>query len=112
MAKKSNTKQATDTTGFFTSLKYFFTNERTRFISGLVISFVTVYVGLSLISFFFTGGIDQSKIDNVPLGDLVINKVCRHHITKWLIGRGLSCFMDNFKLITKLRYCTRSINDT
>ena len=71
MAKKSNTKQTTVTPGFFTLLKEFFTNERTRFISGLIISFVTVYVGLSLISFFFTGGIDQSKIDNVPLGDLV-----------------------------------------
>lgn len=85
MAKKSNTKQATDTTGFFTSLKYFFTNERTRFISGLVISFVTVYVGLSLISFFFTGGIDQSKIDNVPLGDLVINK---GSVANWTGVRG------------------------
>lgn len=85
MAKKSNTKQATDSTGFFTSLKYFFTNERTRFISGLVISFVTVYVGLSLISFFFTGGIDQSKIDNVPLGDLVINK---GSVANWTGVRG------------------------
>lgn len=85
MAKKSNTKQAADTTGFFTSLKYFFTNERTRFISGLIISFVTVYVGLSLISFFFTGGIDQSKIDNVPLGDLVINK---GSVANWTGVRG------------------------
>lgn len=85
MAKKSNTKQTTTTTGFFTSLKYFFTNERTCFISGLIISFVTVYVGLSLISFFFTGRVDQSKIDNVPLSDLVINK---GSVANWTGVRG------------------------
>ena len=85
MAKKSNTKQTTVTPGFFTLLKEFFTNERTRFISGLIISFVTVYVGLSLISFFFTGGIDQSKIDNVPLGDLVLNK---GSVSNWTGVRG------------------------
>lgn len=36
------------------SLEDFFTNERTRFITGLVISILTIYVGLALISFFFT----------------------------------------------------------
>lgn len=58
----------------FTVLKAFFQNERTQFISGLVISVIVVYIGLSLISFFFTGAADQSKIENVPLSDLLINK--------------------------------------
>lgn len=33
----------------------------------------TICVGLALISFFFTGAADQSK-ENVPLGDLLINR--------------------------------------
>ena len=68
MAKKTTAKQIRITgkvnlKGFGT----FFTSERTRFITGLVISIVTIYVGLALISFFFTGGADQSKIENIPL---------------------------------------------
>ena len=35
MAKKSNTKQTTVTPGFFTLLKEFFTNERTRFMAAV-----------------------------------------------------------------------------
>lgn len=87
MAKKNNTtKQSSsgDETKFGT-VRMFFTNERTRFISGLIISILTVYVGLSLISFFFTGGADQSKIENVPLSDLVIN---RGSVDNWTGVRG------------------------
>lgn len=87
MAKKNNTtKQSSsgDETKFG-AVKMFFTNERTRFISGLIISILTVYVGLSLISFFFTGGADQSKIENVPLSDLVIN---RGSVDNWTGVRG------------------------
>lgn len=75
MAKKTTTKQNTNGgESKFKGIKNFFTNERTRFITGLVISFVTIYIGLALISFFFTGGADQSKIENVLLSDLVTNK--------------------------------------
>lgn len=85
MAKKTNDKLTNNEIGKFTTLKNFFTNERTRFISGLIISIVTVYIGLSLISFFFTGGSDQSKIENVPLSDLVIN---RGTVENWTGVRG------------------------
>lgn len=71
MAKKTTTtKQNHTEPSWFAALKTFFTNERTRFITGLIISILTIYVGLALISFFFTGAADQSKIENVPLGDL------------------------------------------
>ena len=60
-------------------------NERTRFITGLVLSIITIYLGLALISFFFTGGADQSKIENVPLSDLVIN---RGAVENWTGVRG------------------------
>ena len=75
MAKKTTTtKQNHTEPSWFAALKTFFTNERTRFITGLIISILTIYVGLALISFFFTGAADQSKIENVPLGDLLTNR--------------------------------------
>ena len=51
----------------------------------MVISIVTIYIGLALISFFFTGGADQSKIENIPLSDLVIN---RGSVENWTGVRG------------------------
>jgi len=66
-------------------VKMFFTNERTRFISGLTISIITLYIALALISFFFTGGVDQSKIENVPLGELVHS---RNAVANWTGVRG------------------------
>ncbi|MDH6342716.1 S-DNA-T family DNA segregation ATPase FtsK/SpoIIIE [Parabacteroides sp. PFB2-12] len=78
MAKKKNTKQEKRKEkkegGFFKSLKAFLANERTQYITGLIICLFTIYIGLALISFFFTGGADQSKIENVPLSDLVAYK--------------------------------------
>lgn len=72
MAKKSVAKKD-DSANLWSLLRDFFTNERTRFITGLIFAIITIYAGLALISFFFTGGIDQSKIDNVPLKDLITN---------------------------------------
>lgn len=69
----------------FKEWKAFFTNERTRFITGLILSILTIYIGLALISFFFTGGADQSKIENVPLGDLLVN---RGSVENWTGVRG------------------------
>ena len=68
MAKKATTTKQNNNNepGKFAMMKMFFTNERTRFITGLVIAIITIYIGLALISFFFTGGADQSKIENVP----------------------------------------------
>ena len=56
MAKKTINKKVDDTKPSYWALfKAFFTNERTRFITGLVCAIVTIYIGLALISFFFTG---------------------------------------------------------
>ena len=86
MAKKTTAKQNTNNgESKFKGIRNFFTSERTRFITGLVISIVTIYVGLALISFFFTGGADQSKIENIPLSDLVIN---RGSVETWTGVRG------------------------
>ncbi len=75
MAKKTTTKQmTTDKTSWFKAIKQFMTCERTRFITGLVVFIGTIYIGLALVSFFFSGAADQSKIENVPLQDLLINR--------------------------------------
>lgn len=87
MAKKTiATKPNSDNSESKSStMKLFFANERTHFITGLIIAIVTIYVGLSLISFFFTGGADQSKIEHVPLSDLVTN---RGSVDNWTGVRG------------------------
>ena len=75
MVKKSTNKPDTmQKPGIGTIIKGFFTHERTRFITGLVISILTIYVGLALLSFFFTGAADQSKVENVSVGELLANK--------------------------------------
>ena len=56
------------------AVKSFFSNERSRFITGLLFSILTIYIGLALISFIFTGAADQSRIENVPITDLLINQ--------------------------------------
>ena len=87
MAKKATTTKQNNNNepGKFAMMNMFFTNERTRFITGLVIAIVTIYIGLALISFFFTGGADQSKIENVPLADLLTN---RGSVENWTGVRG------------------------
>lgn len=88
MAKKANstgTKQTKDKESKTGAIKAFFTNERTRYITGLILSLLTIYIGLALISFFFTGGADQSKIENVPLHELVSSK---RSVENWTGVRG------------------------
>jgi len=88
MAKKANpagTKQTKDKESKIGVIKAFFTNERTRYITGLILCLLTIYIGLALISFFFTGGADQSKIENVPLHELVSSK---RSVENWTGVRG------------------------
>jgi S-DNA-T family DNA segregation ATPase FtsK/SpoIIIE len=46
-------------------LKRFFTSDVTHFITGLIILMFTVYAGIAILSFFFTGAADQSKIEGL-----------------------------------------------
>ncbi|WP_421919937.1 DNA translocase FtsK 4TM domain-containing protein [Marinifilum sp.] len=59
--KKSNTKTKSRRKIF--SKPKFLTDERTRFIIGIGLSLFTIYTSLAFVSFFFTGGADQSKLD-------------------------------------------------
>jgi len=86
MAKKVTTKQNNNKDGDKVNpIKSFFISEHTRFITGLILMLVTLYVGLAFLSFFFTGGADQSKIENVPLTDLLAN---RGSVANWTGVRG------------------------
>jgi len=88
MAKKKSTATTRNTAAGEkkpSAIKAFFKNERTRYITGLIICLFTIYVGLALISFFFTGGADQSKIDHIPLKDLVVSK---SSVQNWTGVRG------------------------
>ncbi|MCD8194253.1 MAG: DNA translocase FtsK [Tannerellaceae bacterium] len=86
MAKKNSTaKQPGRLAERIKAIRLFFTNERTRFVTGLIIVSLTIYVGLAMVSFFFTGGADQSRIENVPLSNLVAN---RGSVENWAGVRG------------------------
>lgn len=85
MVKNTNTAAKRDGKGLFPLLKTFLTNERTRFITGLILEMLTIYVALALISFFFTGAADQSLVQNIPLGDLLVN---RGAVENWTGVRG------------------------
>ena len=87
MVKKANASAKPKAGGrnLFSALKAFFTNERTCFITGLVLVMLTIYVALALISFFFTGAADQSIVQNIPLNDLLAN---RGTVENWTGVRG------------------------
>lgn len=60
--KKQDIKDSKPT-GFMS----FFKSEVTQFIAGLVVLMFTVYCGLAMISFFFSGAADQSKVEGLSV---------------------------------------------
>ncbi|HCC86197.1 MAG TPA: cell division protein FtsK, partial [Porphyromonadaceae bacterium] len=49
----------------------FLKNERVHFLAGVVIAFIGIFLLLAIISFFFTGAADQSKVLNLSFFELV-----------------------------------------
>lgn len=64
---------------FFHKIKIFWTDERTKFVAGLFLFLIVLYIVLSFLSYFFTGAADQSKLD-VPWSEL---KLMRTQIQNW-----------------------------
>jgi len=91
MAKKRNTKANKK---WFTKPS-FLVDERIRFILGISSSLFTIYLGLAFVSFFFTGGADQSKLD-IQLLELLSNSGIR--VENWTGKTG--AFLSNL-LINK-----------
>lgn len=61
MAKRKKTNNTKTKSRFYTPK--FLSDEKTKFILGITFSLLTIYIGLAFVSFFFTGGADQSKLD-------------------------------------------------
>jgi len=91
MAKKRNTKAKKNSF----STPSFLKDERVRFILGISSSLFTIYLGLAFVSFFFTGGADQSKLD-IQLLELLFNSGIR--VENWTGKTG--AFLSNL-LINK-----------
>ncbi len=55
--------ESSEDSGFFKSIGAFFTDERTRFVAGVLLFLGVVYLIIAFISYFFTGAADQDKMD-------------------------------------------------
>ncbi len=74
MAKKKITNN-TKTKSRLSAPK-FLKDERIKFLLGIALSLFTIYIGLAFVSFFFTGGADQSKLD-IKWLELITNSEVR-----------------------------------
>ncbi|MDR1525380.1 MAG: DNA translocase FtsK [Tannerella sp.] len=72
--KHKKNKQIQHRNQFFDSVRHYTTSGRVHFVAGLLICFLSVYAGIAMISFFFTGAADQSIVDNLVASDLVLKK--------------------------------------
>ncbi|MDR1224609.1 MAG: DNA translocase FtsK 4TM domain-containing protein, partial [Tannerella sp.] len=85
MAKKSKkNKQTQHTNHFFESVKHYGTSARVHFVIGLLICFFTVYIGIAMVSYLFTGAADQSEVDHLAVSDLISKKT----VLNWAGIRG------------------------
>ncbi len=80
MAKRKRSKTSTSKKKHATWLD-FFKSERIHFILGVIIAFVGIFMFLAIISFFFTGAADQSKVLNMSFWELVRSK--SNEINNW-----------------------------
>jgi S-DNA-T family DNA segregation ATPase FtsK/SpoIIIE len=69
--RKKTTSSQKQENEFITFLK----SERLRFIMGVVVAFIGIFMLLAIISFFFTGAADQSKVLNKSFMQLIRSNV-------------------------------------
>lgn len=80
MAKRKRKRSSASKKKHYALLE-FFKSERTHFILGVIISFAGIFMLLAIISFFFTGAADQSKVNNVSFWELVRSST--HEVENW-----------------------------
>jgi S-DNA-T family DNA segregation ATPase FtsK/SpoIIIE len=83
--KRKKNKKARYTHHFIDSVRHYSTSERVHFVTGLLICFFSVYIGIAMISYFFTGAADQSIVNNLSVSDLVLKKTV---VSNWAGIRG------------------------
>ncbi len=67
---KSNNGTAKDKATEKKSTIPFYRRESVQFIVGLILTFAGIFIFISLVSFFFTGDADQSRVENLSIGQL------------------------------------------
>ena len=83
--KRKKSKKTKNKSSFFESVKHYTTSERLHFIIGLLICFFTIYIGIAIVSFFFTGAADQSIVSNIVIADILSEK---GSVSNWAGIRG------------------------
>ena len=83
---KSNKQSAkSNENSFWKRFKYIVTDERTRFVIGIVVLLSTIYLLVSFISYFFTGAADYSTFDSQTT---LLDKAHRIGIQNWASSIG------------------------
>ncbi|MDR0845665.1 MAG: DNA translocase FtsK 4TM domain-containing protein, partial [Tannerella sp.] len=72
MAKKATKKKHSEEE-ILDSIGSFVSNERVQFAAGIILNVLMIYTGFALVSFFFTGGADQSAVENLSAKDILAN---------------------------------------
>lgn len=78
--KKNSVKKKKSEKNKFVTFVRFLASERGRFFMGVGIAFISIYILIGMISFFFTGAEDQSKVMNKSFWNLIIH---RQEIKNW-----------------------------
>ncbi|MBQ1970122.1 MAG: DNA translocase FtsK 4TM domain-containing protein, partial [Paludibacteraceae bacterium] len=119
--KEVSSSDEKENVGLIMKIVAFFRNENTRVAVGIVVCFLCLYLLLAFISFFFTGGEDQSFIQNSVSND---SSYIRSQIQNWagyygalaadfFINRtcGVSCFaMLFFFVLLGVRLILKNIS--
>lgn len=63
--KKTNKSNKINWTDVIHNLRIFFRNEQVQFILGLLITFAGLFIILTIVSFFFTGALDNAIVNNI-----------------------------------------------
>ncbi|MCH5328227.1 MAG: DNA translocase FtsK 4TM domain-containing protein, partial [Coprobacter sp.] len=89
--KKEEKKQNTEFRSFMEKTGQILKDERTHFALGLALMLFSVFLFISLLSFFFTGTADQSKLENLNAAQIVS---VNNHIHNW--GGSMGAWLSNF----------------
>ena len=72
--KRKKSKKTQQKSRRFESIRQFLTNRRVHFVAGMLVCFFAIYIGVTIISYFFTGAADQSVVQNLEVKDLIAKK--------------------------------------
>ena len=83
--KQTKQKKTKKKNLFLESIKHYVTSSRVHFIIGMLICFFTIYIGIAVISFFFTGADDQSIVKSHSISEILTKNIS---VSNWAGARG------------------------